>query len=180
MARQVIQLPASSFDVQIGGEPIDWLEPAPRTQITSALAGGAIRYFFRVQFLSNGHVRLFFDNTPNGSGGEIAGEDLSDKFEEDGGFTIEAGEQKLTVLLDGADTNDPYLWTPDNAAEVTTFFNAFRNSPDGTVAATFTLFDARIPEMAYNALTAQEWSYSHPTLGALDIQEAAFNDVVLL
>ena len=69
---------------------------------------------------------------------QAANVDLSNAWEQNGGFTLTVGNNSLTVLNDGADTSEIYAWTPSNSAEVTAFFNAIGTTG---VTATFTLFD---------------------------------------
>ena len=97
--------------------------------INAALRGSAARTFLAVTFRASGQIGLHFsDGTAN-----ISRQDLSDKFEQSGGFTITAGNQSLTVALAGADTEESYDWTPSNADEVTAFYNAVTTATEATL-----------------------------------------------
>ena len=177
MARQVIQLPASAFSTP--GTQAQWgysrgagpvidntltsTSATRRMDFLAVLRGGATgRHFYRIQM-------------------SVSGGDLSDKWETEGGLTIAAAGRKLTVLTAGADRSSrDYVWTPSNQSEMAAFFNVIQPLRDRTTAATLTLFDSTIPEMKVNGRPAQEWKYSHPTRGTLEVLQAKINGVELL
>ena len=107
--------------------------------IDDSLTGGTDRWIGYVEFASSGTVRLRFasnltENINN------ANDDLSSAFEANGSVTITVGSESVTVSLAGADTTEPYVFTPTNSAEVTAFATAVRALP-GDQSATLVIRD---------------------------------------
>ena len=122
MASQDISLPGGNFNTGFAGQiPIKrWSFTSSRPQIDSSLAGSATRYFGQIFFGNTGFVTIHFDDEASGST-DTQRHDLTTAFETNGGFTLTAGNNSVTVLLSGADTAEPYSWTPSNSDEVTAF-----------------------------------------------------------
>lgn len=94
-----------------------------------ALNGMAITDLGRVS------VRVASSQSPTGSRA-----DLSTAFENSGSVTFKAGVNEVTALLEGADTEEPYIWIPTNSAEVIAFYNALPTTEDSQ-AGSFILRD---------------------------------------
>ena len=115
-----------------------WLRNSNRTRIIDALAGSVTRYLQTVSVATDGSVHIAFSGRANANMmSEGGSQDLLPAFETSGGFIITAGSNSITVRLDGADTSEPYNWTPSNSADVIAFYNAIGTS---NVAANLTLF----------------------------------------
>ena len=112
------------------------LSSSRREAINASLTGGPSRYFGAVIAVSNGQFRLWVAD-PQSEFPRDAGDDLSALFESSGSVEITIDGNTLLVALAGADTSEPYEWTPDNAAEVIAFHDAVdvhpRNSVSGVV-----------------------------------------------
>ena len=93
----------------------------------------------------------------------IIGDDnrFTPAFEATGFLTVTASDgEKLTVQIANADMTEPYLWTPANSAEVTTFANHVRGLSDKD--ATLTLTDD--PPATDHAVDGGnlEWGFALP------------------
>ena len=119
MAQQTIQLPAS---VYFGlSSTVAWNYTNNRPRINNNLTDGTTVYLDSARVNSNGRVELAFALAASG---DIGGDQsLSADFESSGGFDITVGAFSLSVNLEGADTTDPYQWTPSNSAEAIQFYN---------------------------------------------------------
>lgn len=114
--------------------------PSPRPSIASALLpSGNSATIISLIVASNGRLGL----DPDGS-------DLSDAWEQNGSLAVTVGASTWIFPIAGADTSEPYLWTPANAA---TDGVAFYNAIAASIAATLTLRDY-VPGDAAIALTA--------------------------
>ena len=135
-----------SIDPTFGG-PTWVFNGSDRPEITADFLppGGSIsRYLARLAVVTTGSsttkVVLQFASSQfeSGSGG---GDDLSDAFENDGVFTLEAtGAGLVNFGILGADLTEVYLWSPTNVDDVLAWGNAFAvlaTTPD----ATFTIRD---------------------------------------
>ena len=89
------------------------------------VAGGGVAYLYALIIRQTGQLELQL-STNAGSGGS-AGPDLVQALRDRG--TLRVSVPSVTDLLvtggiGGDDENEPYVWTPDNSAEVTAFYNA--------------------------------------------------------
>ena len=133
---QTITLPLaeSFFSSRVGHMSIAWAFGATNTadniRINNSLTGGATRYLHRLAIASNGVIQLNFHSGPSG---DEANRDLSNAFETNGGFTITAGNNSLTVAMAGADTTDAYEITASNSDEVAAFITAVGAATEATL-----------------------------------------------
>lgn len=175
-ARQVIQIPGANYSVflQNSVRLKEWVFTSGAPQLVSAFQpGNEARHFDRLRFIPDGRILLSFGSMPN-EGGTIGGKDLSGRFEFGGGFIISFGSTVHTFLLDSADVDEPYVWTPDNSADVIATYNALPNA--GNQAATLTLFNyfPLIPTMKFNGVSVGAWKFN-----GTEISAAKFNGTVL-
>ena len=128
MAEQTITLDQSWFfsgAIAVSWQPLGINRP----QIDADLAS-ARPWFAAILFKKDGSIELRFAN-PQSETAADANDDLSATFEASGSFVITAETAELSVSMAGADTAEPYVFTPSNSAEVTAFYNAVRALPGG-------------------------------------------------
>ena len=144
---QVIQLAGTEYAHYPSANFKLWLLSAPPPTIESAFTppGKSPRTLFAVSITSRGVVGLTFSSSDTT-------DDLSDKFERSGTFTIETDTLSLTVRMAGNDLTEPYNFTPSNSAEVRAFYNAL-STENGATPATLTLrdFDPNPPSVSLSA-----------------------------
>ena len=162
MAEQTIQLSGTHFTRQ-GTDNIYWLIPDnARTEIITGLTpnGVAGRYLQVAQLRDLigfvGHVSIGIE----GVTGTLNRFDLSDEFEANGSVEITIGSVTYIFPLAGADTAEPYRWSPTGQqADVRALIDAAGQSNQ---AATITLRDF-VPAPAVSVVHARSASF---TLGA--------------
>ena len=133
---QTITLPSSAFTRNEFGNRWAFSTTSRTTNpsIIQALRPNATEvYFYSLYIWKDGRVQLEF-NYDLSVGDSRA--DLTTAFEATGGFTITAGNNTLVVALNGADTSEPYLWTPSNSDDVTAFYNAVTTATEATLVLT--------------------------------------------
>ena len=135
MAKQTIELPASIVDISSRRDGrVRWQFPnngkIPIIDALKAQSSDA-RFFHAIQLTRGGSISLSIgrDQTVSVSNTD----DLSDKFETDGGIDITISGTTYSFELAGADTVEPYTWTPTNSTDVTTIFNALTTSTVATL-----------------------------------------------
>ena len=115
MPSQTIQLQAAWYFPSFSR----WIPPSgSRPAIDASLRGSDSR-FLQALILADGEVRFRIASSQTQS--SIAGQDLTSQFEQNGSLELTVGSNSLLVSLAGADTTEPYVWTPTNGAEVTAF-----------------------------------------------------------
>ena len=136
---QVIDLAASWFSAT--SESVSWFATGTRPKINNYLSGGNSRYFSGVTFAqTDRRITLQFSDASTGAGSGPSGQDLITAFEQDGSIKIEsAGVLTRTFNLNGSDTSEPYVWTPNNPNIVFEFVRALKDEDDGSVSATLTI-----------------------------------------
>ena len=137
MAEQVFNLPASTYN---SARHWDFPKNAYLPVDSDLAPAGTDRFLAFIGFGSTGLVRLFFTNS-QAQAASLVGQDLTTEFETSGSIKIEADGHSLTVALAGADTQEPYEWTPSNSDEVIDFFNSLASYANGALAGTLTLRD---------------------------------------
>lgn len=141
---QSLPLDSDIYVEELSSVRWDYGGSAIRPQIASSLRPNANRYFDSIRFfrtgVNNGRVELNIVSTQTGTPGNNL--DLTSAFETGGTIACTAGSLDILVALAGADTTEPYLWTPANSAEVTTFGNAVAAlSPDPSATLVLRDFD---------------------------------------
>ena len=103
--------------------------------IDAGFRGDDARYLARVGiFLSGGgSVRLIIDSQTPPLASDVPGTDLSSHFEQNGTITIAAGGGSVVFNLNGADTTEPYLWSPTNGSDLVDLYNSLSSAVDGTL-----------------------------------------------
>ena len=138
MAEQTIALVQSRYGQGLGSGARGWFLSSPLgPDIIDELDANPAhdQEFEAIWVTSSGDVELRIHNTTTLSVGN-----LSDLFESSGSVEFTIGSHTILVALNGADMNEPYLWTPDNSAEVITFFNEVP-AADGSTSGSVTLRD---------------------------------------
>ena len=133
---QTITLPSSAFTRNEFGNRWAFSTTSRTTNpsIIQALRPNATEVYFHSLYIwKDGRVQLEF-NYDLSVGDSRA--DLTTTFEATGGFTLTAGNNTLVVALNGADTSEPYLWTPSNSDDVTAFYNAVTTATEATLVLT--------------------------------------------
>ena len=140
MAQQTIQLPSNrNFGFSSGGFlGRNWIFSNNRPSIDDSLKNNSSdnRYLSSVAVRSDGQVRINLASSTSGSQNNA---DLSNAFEQNGGIDILYNGTTYSFELSGADTSEPYEWTPSNSSEVTTLYNALLSATDR--GATLTIRD---------------------------------------
>ena len=106
-----------------------WKPPlGSRPAIDAGLRGADPRFLESI-ILADGEIRFRIASSQT----EISatGQDLTSQFEDHGSLELIVGSNSLLVALGGADTTEPYVWTPANSAEVTAF-EALLSGTSGT------------------------------------------------
>lgn len=68
----------------------------------------------------------------------LAGQDFSSQMEQNGTIAVTASNgDTLSIAMGGADSREPYQWTPSNSAEVHTFANTLAGLSDRSLTVTF-------------------------------------------
>ena len=88
------------------------------TDLTSGTGG--LRLTRVVVNFSSGQLQIFL-SPDSDTTAQNAGEFSSD-FESEGAITYTGPAGSVTVIGTGSDTDEPYIWTPDNAADFATTF----------------------------------------------------------
>ena len=140
MASQTITLglPNSATNEIVGWNPTSSNDNNFGPIETSFIDGGLSAYISLLQIqpgLSSGSLTLHLRLEATG-GGFAAGPEFTPTFEATGRIIIAAGSATLTLVGTGADTAEPYNWTPTNSADVTAFVNAYVLPTSATI--TFT------------------------------------------
>ena len=125
MPSQIIQLQAAWYFPSHSR----WKPPQGSRPAIDAGLRGADPRFLETLVLADGEIRLRIASSQT----EISatGQDLTSTFEQNGTLEIIVGSNSLLVSLAGADTTDPYVWTPTNGAEVAAF-EALLSSTSGS------------------------------------------------
>ena len=107
---------------------------------------GEVAYLARFIFASEinaSEIPLQIELTGSrADGGHIRGPEFTDEFEARGTFTLTAGDNSLVIALAITgipDTEEPYVWTPSNTAEVRAFVTAVLAMPLAARTGTLTL-----------------------------------------
>ena len=133
---QTFTLPGSAYIAS--GINKQWsLAAGSRILVGTAIAGNATRYIRNLLLTSAGLIRIDVVDQNNSNVLSGSGDDLSNAWESNGGITITSGNNSVTALINGADTSEPYSWTPSNSSEVTAFWRTLGSS---NVSATVKLF----------------------------------------
>ena len=107
-----------------------------RPLIDAGLRDGVVnRWLATVNVSEHGQLLLEFA-APEGETGSGTFDNLSTEFETNGSVTITVDPFSVTASLAGADTVEPYQWTPSNSAEAIQFNNDVRALavvPDATL-----------------------------------------------
>ena len=125
MPSQIIQLQAAWYFPSHSR----WKPPQGSRPAIDAGLRGADPRFLETLVLADAEIRLRIASSQT----EISasGQDLTSTFEQNGSLELIVGSNSLLVALAGADTTDPYVWTPANGAEVAAF-EALLSSTSGT------------------------------------------------
>ena len=144
MAEQTIQLPSSAWSTFDTISSHGWGLPAnSRPVIIDALKvnDSDVRVLDAViisSFLDDADnntalVYLEFGTSQTADVLSGNGSDLSSTFEESGGIDITVGGFTYSFDLAGADTTEPYSWTPGNVAEALALYRAVNSATDATL-----------------------------------------------
>ena len=164
--------------------------PGSRPAIDAGLRGADPRFLESI-ILADGEIRFRIASSQT----EISdsGQDLTSQFEDHGSLELIVGANSLLVALGGADTTEPYVWTPTNTAEIAAFeallsgtsgtesgqliirdfVPAFQAGDAGDVAWSFDLPQPTVtytPPAATSTLTTSDWNsagYQAPIVLAL-------------
>ena len=98
----------------------------------------------------NMYIASSLSDAFSGFGG---GDDLSAAFEAGGGIGLSQGDHSVMFALAGADTTEPYIWSPTNQADYQTFLAAIDTSQDVDFFITDTLVS--VTEIQGRAATAE-------------------------
>lgn len=165
MARQTFAIGVPSGTL---GQRIWNIAVGSRPAMDDAFNPGTGTIFFaQVALNTNNSVVLQFAKNQFGD----VRADLTDKFEQNGGFRLVSGQHTLECLIASMDTSEPYLWTPSNGSEVNTFRAALASAPAAT---SITIFDSSIPSMKFNGVDIGAWKFN-----GVDIGAAKYNGVTL-
>ena len=144
MPSQIIQLQAAWYFPSHSR----WKPPQGSRPAIDAGLRGADPRFLETLVLADGEIRLRIASSQT----EISdsGQDLTSTFEQNGTLEIIVGSNSLLVSLAGADTTDPYVWTPTNGAEVAAF-EALLSSTSGSESGQLIIRDFVPSAQAVNA-----------------------------
>ena len=106
-----------------------WRVLTGRPQIVAGLRPSNARYFFALLIGSNGVVRLDIALTASGAAGSNP-EDLTSAFETNGSIQITFDGTTYRFELAGADTEEPYQWTPANSNDAIALQSALQAASD--------------------------------------------------
>lgn len=153
MAEQVIQLPRNRYVSGVNQK--SWVFPiGSRPLLDTAIGAQPNIAFVQILIGNTGSVGI-------GLGDQSSADvrrDFADAVENNGIFTLAVDGHSVDFGILGADVTEPYSWTPSNAAEITSFYNAIAN-PTGT--ATLTLRDGPIavaPVFSPDVADAAAWT----------------------
>ena len=137
-AYQSINLSANLWNSYSFG--IIWQDQANSISINSALSGNSNTTFSALFLLNNGTIQLHFNR-------EGAIDDLSDAFESNGGIRLTIGSGSWAFPLAGADTDEPYDWSPANSADL----SAARTAAQSATAVTLEISDNAAADFSISA-----------------------------
>ena len=115
MPSQTIQLQAAWYFPSFSR----WFPPPGSRPAIDAGLRGADPRFLQALILAEGEIRFRLASSQTQS--SATGQDLTSQFEDHGSLELIVGANSLLVALGGADTTEPYVWTPTNGAEVAAF-----------------------------------------------------------
>ena len=124
---------------------IIWQDQANSISINSALSGNSNTTFSALFLLNNGTIQLHFNR-------EGAIDDLSDAFESNGGIRLTIGSGSWAFPLAGADTDEPYDWSPANSADL----SAARTAAQSATAVTLEISDNAAADFSISADHAED------------------------
>ena len=131
MAEQTVSL-LQGWELNIGSGRWGWLAAASAPLIDASLSpSGATRRLWLLTFNEATHgqpglINLGITDETNPGTTDGANDDLSDLFEQDGQIVVGFGGTDYTFSLAGADTADPYAWTPSNSDDSAALATAIR------------------------------------------------------
>ena len=133
---QTIQLPDTWYSFQVLSASVSVLSYAApsgnRPLIDAGLRGtSATRRYQTFSITNSGQITLNLEGSDA---------DLSPAFEQNGSVSLTFGSTTVTAPI-GSDDEEPYTWTPDNASEWVSIYNAIRNAGNGNRAASLTIRD---------------------------------------